>query len=539
MRATSLAALTGVAVSLAAAIVVTPAVASPIVASVSKAEKAAPSSNLTFTAHNLGAGGGRYSAAEAVSGSVVVGWLRTAAGDFHAFAYDLAAEDPVMRDLGTLGGSDSEALAVDGTVVVGWSETAAGERHAFAYDLAADAPVMRDLGTLGGRGSRAVAVAGTVVVGWAETATGALRAFAYDLGDAEPAMLDLGTLGGPASEATAIDGSIVVGVATTALHNSVYGYEDNAHAFAYDLAADDPEMTDLTPQATSSKATDVHGDVVVGWSSSHGSAGSAFAYDLAADDAAMRDLGILEGHNSSSAIDVEDGVVVGVSDPTGGYHPSAFAFDLTAPEAGMRDFSTLGNAKSRSTAVDGDVVVGGWVREWSRSRHGGHAFAHDLDAKEPRSLVLGSWRGSEVEDIDGNVVVGAKRYGSQSLYATAWVLRETSRPMLAFRRFDRQVKEGVGRVKVVVERYGRTDRAVSVRYRTRSGTATAGKDFVSTSGELRFSAGTTRRSFTVKVLNDRRAETGENILLTLSRPSGTALLGSTPWTEVRITKNDR
>ncbi len=111
--------------------------------------------------------------------------------------------------------------------------------------------------------------------------------------------------------------------------------------------------------------------------------------------------------------------------------------------------------------------------------------------------------------------------------------------MLAFRRFEQEVGEGAGRVRVRVERYGRTDRAVTVRYRTRSATATAGKDFVSTSGELRFAPGVTSRSFRVKILDDRRAERNEDLVLILSRPGRPAALGSPSWTELRITKNDR
>jgi hypothetical protein len=43
----------------------------------------------------------------------------------------------------------------------------------------------------------------------------------------------------------------------------------------------------------------------------------------------------------------------------------------------------------------------------------------------------------------------------------------------------------------------------------------------------------------VKILNDRRAERHEDLVLVLSRPSRPALLGSPRWTELRITKNDR
>ena len=504
--------------------------------------------HLTFTTHNLGARGERYSFGNAVSGSVVVGDLRMSSGAFHPFAYDLAAAEPVMQDLGTLGGRGrdgiSTATAVDGTIVVGAAETTSGERHAFAYDLGADRPVMRDLGTLGGPYSRAAAVDGTIVVGSAQTASGAWHAFAYDLAADKPVMHDLGNLGGPYSRAVAVDGTIVVGVSSTDRYPQG-DPEYMVHAFAYDLAAAEPEMIDLgTLGGTTSVATGVEGHLVVGWSNTTDGPRRAFAYDLAADAPRMQDLGTLAGDSGSDAVDVDGGVVVGMSVPAG-HHASrrAVAYDLAAPEPAVRNVTTLGIASSWATGVSDDVVVvGGWRRSWPLEKRDvvEHAFAHYLAANDPRTVVLGDWRGSTATNVDGSVVVGTRYYGaSRTPYATAWVLRETTRPMLGFRRYAHEVKEGVGRVTVRVERYGRTDRAVTVRYRTRAGTATAGKDFVSTSGKLRFPAGVTSRSFTVKILNDRRAERNEDLVLSLSRPSRPGLLGSPSWSELRIATNDR
>ncbi len=529
----SLAALSTAMVALGLTLAATPVAGSAAAAPTTRAGGVA-TTNLTFTRHGLGTLGGRGSHAEAVSGSVVVGWSETAARETHAFAYDLAADAPVMRDLGTLGGNDSRATDVDGSIVVGTAETDSGAMRAFAYDLAVDEPVMLDLGTLGGSGSQAVAVDGTVVVGVADTASGGDHAFAYDLAAAEPVMRDLGTLGGRSSRAMAVDGSIVVGISATASEQS----ESQGHAFAYDLAAAAPAMTDLgTLGGRASGATDVDGDLVVGWSGA--GARHAFAYDLGENQPVMRNLGALEGHTSSEAAAVDGGVVVGKS-YVAGYSllRNAFAYDMSAPEPASRDFSTLGDARSWATGVSGGVVIGEWRRGWWQARTN-HAFAHDLAANDARSLVLGGWRGSRAQDVDADVVVGSQVYGPQRSSATAWVLRETTRPMLAFQRFEQQAKEGAGRVTVRVERYGRTDRAVTVRYRTRSSTAKAGRDFVSTKGVLRFAPGVTSRSFRVKILNDRRAEGHEDLVLLLSRPSKPALLGSPSWTELRITKNDR
>jgi hypothetical protein len=206
----------------------------------------------------------------------------------------------------------------------------------------------------------------------------------------------------------------------------------------------------------------------------------------------------------------------------------------------MQDLGTVPGGVSTwtmATAIDRDIVIG----RWEVPRMGSYfpfSFAYDLRADEPAMLELGTWRGAVVSDVAGDVVVGRASHGAAER-ATAWVLRETTRPMVAFQRFERAVKEGVGRATVRVTRSGRTDRAVTVRYRTRSDTAKAGHDFVATSGKLRFARGVTSRSFSVKILDDRRREKKEYLLLTLSSPSSPAVLGTPSWAQLRIKANDR
>ncbi len=86
-------------------------------------------------------------------------------------------------------------------------------------------------------------------------------------------------------------------------------------------------------------------------------------------------------------------------------------------------------------------------------------------------------------------------------------------------------------MKVRVTRYGRLNRAVTVRYRTRDDsprddTARAGQDFVAASGTLRFPRGVTRRTFTVRIKDDRLRENDEYVGLTLVSPSKPAVLGA-------------
>jgi plastocyanin len=87
------------------------------------------------------------------------------------------------------------------------------------------------------------------------------------------------------------------------------------------------------------------------------------------------------------------------------------------------------------------------------------------------------------------------------------------------------VGEGGGPAAMTVERAGGGDGAVSVRYSTTAGTATAGQDFTAVSGTLSWAAGDgSPKTFNVPVLNDATDESNETVLLLLSNPTGGAAL---------------
>ena len=65
--------------------------------------------------------------------------------------------------------------------------------------------------------------------------------------------------------------------------------------------------------------------------------------------------------------------------------------------------------------------------------------------------------------------------------------------------------------------------AVSVRYATSDGTATAGTDYEAVSGALRFAPGEVQKTVSVPVLNDAHDEGSETLTLALSRPFGAEL----------------
>ena len=69
--------------------------------------------------------------------------------------------------------------------------------------------------------------------------------------------------------------------------------------------------------------------------------------------------------------------------------------------------------------------------------------------------------------------------------------------------------------------------AVSVRYLTSDGTATAGTDYEAVSGALRFAPGETAKTVSVPVLNDDHDEGRETLTLTLSSPFGAQIADGT------------
>ncbi len=78
---------------------------------------------------------------------------------------------------------------------------------------------------------------------------------------------------------------------------------------------------------------------------------------------------------------------------------------------------------------------------------------------------------------------------------------------------------------ITVERVGGSSGAVSVSYASSDGTATEGLDYGSVNNTLSWAAGvTTDRTFDVPILDDALPEGDETVILTLSNPTGGAIL---------------
>jgi hypothetical protein len=124
-----------------------------------------------------------------------------------------------------------------------------------------------------------------------------------------------------------------------------------------------------------------------------------------------------------------------------------------------------------------------------------------------------------------------------TLGTAAWVQAAST---VQFSATTYTVAENAGAATITVQRQDDTDTEVSVDYATANGSATAGLDYAATNGTLTFAPGETNQSLTVPILNDGLAEssTTETFRVTLSNPTGSAVLGTRTSATVRITDND-
>ncbi|MEO7558213.1 MAG: Calx-beta domain-containing protein [Gammaproteobacteria bacterium] len=100
------------------------------------------------------------------------------------------------------------------------------------------------------------------------------------------------------------------------------------------------------------------------------------------------------------------------------------------------------------------------------------------------------------------------------------------------------VNESKGLGYITVTRSG-TSGAVSVKYSTSNGTALTGYDYGAKSGTIYFADGdNTPKQFTIPVINDWKKEPSETVNVSLSMPSGNAVLGTQRTAAMTIYDND-
>src|SRR6185503_7189401 len=92
-----------------------------------------------------------------------------------------------------------------------------------------------------------------------------------------------------------------------------------------------------------------------------------------------------------------------------------------------------------------------------------------------------------------------------------------------------------GQARIDVVRLGRTSDAIEVSYFTSNGTATAGVDYVATSGTLTFGPAEAAKVLLVPILINPAASSARTATLTLASPTGGASLGTPSAAVLTIT----
>ena len=101
------------------------------------------------------------------------------------------------------------------------------------------------------------------------------------------------------------------------------------------------------------------------------------------------------------------------------------------------------------------------------------------------------------------------------------------------------MSENAGSVAVPVTRTGATNVSVGVTVATANGSAISGQDYTAVTLNLTFLPGVTNLTVAIPITEDLVAETNETFTVTLSAPTGGAVLGVPAVATVRIVDNDR
>ena len=112
--------------------------------------------------------------------------------------------------------------------------------------------------------------------------------------------------------------------------------------------------------------------------------------------------------------------------------------------------------------------------------------------------------------------------------------------VLQFSAATYSVSESVATATIAVTRTGSSSGDVSVDFAASDGSAIAGRDYTPTSGTITFGdLETGDKFFTIEIKDDVMAEGDETVNITLSNPSGGAIVGSPGAAVLTITENDR
>ncbi|MEO8670971.1 MAG: Calx-beta domain-containing protein [Tahibacter sp.] len=264
---------------------------------------------------------------------------------------------------------------------------------------------------------------------------------------------------------------------------------------------------------------------------------------------------------------------MGSVDATYNGNGDGFLMEVNATTGGLLYSSYVGTAgidgiRAIETMPNGDVVVAGYTQSNLDPTTGGfsrQAFVQRFNAnlgsldypltafgtsqfsdtayalaRDPNGTlwIAGIAGGSDLFTT-GDAYMGQKPgFGSPSGFYMCVASDEDLPPALHLSAATYTIAESAASVTITVQRDGPVTSALGVHYATSNGSALAGSDYTATSGDLPFAAGQSSATFSVPILNDTLDEIDEAFTITLSAPTGGAVLGTPSTASVTITDND-
>jgi hypothetical protein len=237
-------------------------------------------------------------------------------------------------------------------------------------------------------------------------------------------------------------------------------------------------------------------------------------------------IGDFNGDSFSDLALVNSAVLVLLGTGTGSFGaPTAFSAGISPSAVAVGDFNGDGRsdlAVSDSGSDNVSILVGS----------GSGSFA------APVSFAAGTGPlGVAVGDFDGN---GGSDLAVVNYYGddVSILLSSSAAGKLVVSTPTLSVVEGAGTVMVTLDRTGGSDCSATVDYATADGSASAGSDYVATSGTLTFGAGVTTQTVSVPVSPDSLNEADETFTVTLTNPVGGARVGLPSSVVVTIVDDD-
>ncbi len=123
------------------------------------------------------------------------------------------------------------------------------------------------------------------------------------------------------------------------------------------------------------------------------------------------------------------------------------------------------------------------------------------------------------------------------VHTSVLTITDNDSSVFAFGAATYGVTEGTPAVTITVKRTGFMMKAATVNYATSDGSATAGSDYVATTGQLSFASGVASKTFTIPIVDDGVAETDETFFVSLSS-TGEDPVGTPGTTVVTIKDNE-